>query len=143
METIGGGSALPKGEHYEATVSYFIDENNTYDLQYFVKSENINPTYQSDDEDETEAFIPIITDEEMVFTTITYIDLENNEISSDEMEQKIYSNIESHISHQFTTPTDTSKIKITISSETSAELSNIQLSRMEELTDDEVYLNED
>lgn len=126
---------------YEVTVDYFIKENNTYNLSYFVKSDDVDTTYQSDDEDETEYFVPVINDEELVFTTITYYDSESNEISSEEMRQKIYSNIKSHINHEFLTPTDTSKIIITISSDTSAELSDIQLSRIEELTDDEVYIN--
>lgn len=134
-------------DDYEVTVDYLIKANNTYNLSYFVKSDDVDTTYRSDDEDEIGYFVPVISDDELVTTTITYYHKEYEddpnpiEIGYDEMEQKIYSNINSHINHEFTTPASTSRIRITISSDTSAELTDIQLSRMEELTDDEVYIN--
>ena len=132
-----------KTTNFEATTSLELYVKNILmdDATNNVVQTSVTTTYQSDNENSTEYFIPVIDDDELVFTTVAYYDSENNEISSDEMEKKIYTNIESHITHQFTTPTDTSYIIITISSVTSAELSDIQLSRMEELTDDEVYLN--
>lgn len=138
---------ISTNDDYEVTVDYLIRENNTYNLSYFVKSDDVDTTYRSDDEDEIGYFVPVISDDELVTTTITYYHKEYEddpnpiEIGYDEMEQKIYSNINSHINHEFTTPVSTSSIRITISSDTSAELTDIQLSRMEELTDDEVYIN--
>ncbi|MER2090463.1 MAG: hypothetical protein ABS920_12055, partial [Sporosarcina sp.] len=86
-------------------------------------------------------YSPTVDDEELVTTKITYHVLDNEDIVDieEEMEEQIYTNIPTHISHKFHTPTNTQSITMTISSDTDAILTDIRLSRDEKLTDEEMY----
>lgn len=123
-------------EDYDESITDSIRPNMNYVLRFVANSDDMTPTYAQNNE-----YIPIIGDE-IIITTITYYNGDTL-ISSEEMSQKIYSTVDSHVSHSFTTPDDTTKININISSQTSASITNIQLSRLDEMMDDEVYLNAD
>lgn len=84
-------------------------------------------------------YSPIINDDQLVSTTVTYYDSDNNEINSDDMEQKIYADQKTHITHNFTTPSETSYFTINISSNIDTEITEIRLSRLDELRDEEMY----
>ena len=84
-------------------------------------------------------YSPIINDDQLVSTTVTYYDSDNNEIESEEMGQKIYADQKTHIAHEFTTPPNTESITINIDSDTNATLTDIRLSRETELSDEEMY----
>lgn len=122
-----------ENDYYETIESYIIEGDN-YLLSFILQSEEITTTY-----DENNEYIPILDDDYFVTTTIEYYDDEDTMISYEEMDEKVYSNIESHLSFNFTTPTNTSYIKIKISSQINAELTSISLSRDEEMSDNEVY----
>ena len=81
----------------------------------------------------------IINDDQLVSTTVTYYDSKNNEINSDDMEQKIYADQKTHITHNFTTPSKTSYFTINISSNIDTEITEIRLSRLDKLRDEEMY----
>lgn len=128
---------IGENNDYNETIDDYINPNSRYVLKYTAQSENITPAYDEG------SFIPTITGDELVITTISYFKSDNTEIDVEEMKQKIYSDVESHITHRFTTPEETSYIIINISSQIDASISNIQLGRLEELSDEELYENSD
>ena len=119
---------------YDETIADYILPNYTYELHFNVKSSEVTTTYSEDDE-----YLPVIDDDELVTTTIYCYDSENTLLETEVMEDKIYSNIETHISYEFDTIEDTSKIRIKISSQTSASITNIRLGRLQEMLDEEIY----
>ena len=119
---------------YSEKVEQYIREDNDYNLSFILKSEEITTVYDEDNE-----FLPILDDDYFITTSISFYDVEDNLIEVKEMDEKVYSNIESHLSFNFTTPLNTSYINIRITSQINAELTEISLSRVEEMSDEEVY----
>ena len=123
---------------YEVTINKFIMGNGDYELSFKVQSDEVETEY-----DEEKEYLPVINDGELVTTHITYyfVDGDNPPINigDDIMEQKIYSDQKTHISHEFTVPIDTSYFTINITSNVNTEITEMRLSRLDELTDEEIY----
>lgn len=116
---------------YDLDVVDYIVGDNVYELAFTVESDDVETIYDSEEE-----YVPIVSDDELVLTTITYYgDEEVEEI----MEHKLYVDTPTRVTHEFTTPMGTTHIHINISSNTNAELSNIRLGRLDEMTEEEVY----
>lgn len=125
---------ISDGHDYEETVTSFIKEDCSYILRYTLHSDDVTTTYDSD------GYLPIIDDGELVKATVTYYESDSTEIGSEILEHEVYSDTDARVTQQFETPNDTSYITINISSEISATLTDIELIRNEKLDDDEVSL---
>lgn len=69
---------------------------------------------------------------------IEYFDENDSQIGEDTYENEIYSDTDTHITYAFTTPLNTSYLNIIIQSDILTTLENVKLSRVEELTIEEV-----
>ena len=131
-------ATINENNTYEITIEDLIIGNGDYELSFKVQSDEVETVYDNENE-----YLPVIDNDELVTTIITYYYVEDNnppiEIGYDNMEQKIYADQKTHITHNFTAPLQTSYFTINISSNTDTEISEIRLSRLDELRDEEMY----
>ena len=131
---------IGENDDYEIAINKLIKGDSDYELSFKVQSDEVETNY-----DEENEYLPVISNDELVTTKITYYHKEYEddpnpiEINYDEMEQKIYADQKTHITHNFTTPPETSYFTINISSNTDTEITEIRLSRLDELSDEEMY----
>ena len=105
------------------TINKYIKGEQTYTLSYYA----IN---------NTPIAIEDITEEDYIIATVTYYE-NNTTISTEELTEKVHTDTKTHIQQTFTTPPNTNKITISITTE-NATITNITLSRAEELTNEEM-----
>ena len=131
-------ATINENNTYEITIEDLIIGNGDYELSFKVQSDEVETVYDNENE-----YLPVIDNDELVTTIITYYVVEENnppiEIGYDTMEQKIYADQKTHITHNFTAPLQTSYFTINISSNTDTEITEIRLSRLDELRDEEMY----